>query len=74
MQPKFNIEYTLKVIGGSTGTIPGLGDMIEVDTRTKKSMMYIFGLSWLLAEKLILTQLCVVLSGPKSEFNVVLPC
>lgn len=32
LQPKFNIEYTLKVIGGSTGTIPGLGDMIEVDT------------------------------------------
>lgn len=28
-KPKFNIEYTLKVIGGSTGTIPGLGDMIE---------------------------------------------
>lgn len=28
-KPKFQIEYTLKVIGGSTGAIPGLGEMIE---------------------------------------------
>lgn len=28
-QPKFQIKYNLKVIGGSTGVIPGLGDMIE---------------------------------------------
>jgi hypothetical protein len=28
-KPKFQIDYTLKVIGGSTGSIPGLGDMIE---------------------------------------------
>ncbi|KAG0553942.1 hypothetical protein KC19_12G051100 [Ceratodon purpureus] len=27
--PKFQIDYKLKVIGGSTGSIPGLGDMIE---------------------------------------------
>jgi hypothetical protein len=28
-KPKFQIKYNLKVIGGSTGVIPGLGDMIE---------------------------------------------
>ena len=41
VQPKFKVEYTLKVIGGSTGAVPGLGDMIEVDIQTKGSMMYI---------------------------------
>lgn len=35
VQPKFQIDYKLKVIGGSTGGIPGLGDMIEVSARSR---------------------------------------
>lgn len=47
LQPKFQIEYTLKVIGGSTGAIPGLGDMIEVVILTVDYMLLVLHTTWL---------------------------